>query len=153
MAPLPCVVITFPSSSRMISVGMPGRKAGWRMGERERRKMNSGKGEGGKEREREKGRRRKGKRRQRRSCQFWTHLSTTYKIYWPPYSNVNHTLSSLPSYIPDTSKSRARVFFRGSSNGMASHGISPKYSIMETSSLSELTKMISKFSVASFSLL
>jgi len=39
MAPLPCVVITFPSSSRMISVGMPGEVGG--------RRTEKWKGEGG----------------------------------------------------------------------------------------------------------
>lgn len=34
MAPLPCVVITFPSSSRMISVGMPGEGEGGRRTEK-----------------------------------------------------------------------------------------------------------------------
>ena len=79
---------------------------------------------------------------------------------------VLHTQSCTPSHththtqtdthhIPDTSKSRDSVFFRPlvSLYGMASHGISPKYSIMDSSSRSELAKMISKFLLAAFSFL
>ena len=43
MAPLPCVVITFPSSSRMISVGMPGEGEGG--GEKDREVEERGGGE------------------------------------------------------------------------------------------------------------
>ena len=61
------------------------------------------------------------------------------------YKTTADSVVLLCSYIPDTSYRPDNFFFVASPNFKANHGISLKYSFQDSSSLSELTKIISNF--------